>query len=1108
MDSPPAIRVLAFVAACAPLGAAPLVIADGPLTGRDGLVAEPLMAPGFLANRILGVGVAADGTVYVTRTARYNEEEISILKSPFLHEVDMGFTSVAQKKQWIEGNYSERIAKSQRLGDHNGDGKVDAADLKVRGEQVLTLRDTDGDGRFDASTVFAEGFNDTVTGVAHSVAPIGGSVYATIIPDVWKLTDTTGDGRADKKEILAHGFANHIGYGNHDLHGLVQGLDGKLYWSMGDRGVDVVSKEGRHFAYPHTGAILRCNPDGSGFEVFASGLRNPQAFDFDNHGNLFSIDHDADFQGERERLVYLPEGSDSGWRCYYQYRRLTGYYRSAPDGLYSPWLEEKMWLPFHPGQPSHILPPIENSWNAPAAFSFQPGTAMGGKYQDHFLIGGLGEIRAIRMVEDGAGFRREGEDLLVQGLNQQVLSSTVAPDGGVYFTLWDPRGGLSSLWRLKDPRPAGLAALETSNALGTGLAALDPSGCVALLGHADRRVRLAAQFELVARDETAALQAVALDGKAPLLARLHSLWGLGQLKHRDRDLLAALCADGDAEIRAQAARWAGDLAFDPDNRIPRLLGDPSPRVQHLAAITCGKLKSPGAFGALTALLVSADNKIPVLRHAGVAGLVGVATADELRACSSHPSEAMRIAALVALRKLGATRGMMAFLDDPSEQVRCDAVRGIYDDADADRFAQDPAALEAVAAKLESSQAPAIAIRALAANRRIGTPAAVRRMVALVTDPGQQPGLRVAGLDMLSSWSKPLVIDPVDGRHFPAPAFDRKILDQGFGAEVIAVMTGDEDLTIAKRAVVLLSTVPSAGNYWTRAAGAVLNDELDPTLRVEWLGWLRRQDPVKFVPVAVECLSTGSVLLRQAAARELLDLRQGVPAVSGYLLRTLRESPDPGEFQNAMKLLSGIPAPEPVMRGLVADLIAGKVAAPVQLDVLEAAEAMSRKDDTLRVLLDQYHAKTRGQGPLAEYNVALEGGNARGGRNLFANNAQLACSKCHALANADKQVGPSLEGIGKRQSKAYLLESLIDPQAKIVPGYGLLTLELVDGRVLTGTLMKETDAELTLKLTDGSLGTHATKTIVSRTRATGAMPDVKGLLNKRQLRDLVAYLSSL
>jgi glucose/arabinose dehydrogenase len=149
---------------------------DGPFNGLDGLVAEPLMAPGFLGNRIPGVGVAADGTVFVTKTARYNEEEISILKSPFLHEIDMGLTTVAQKKHWIEENYSERIAKSQKLGDHNRDGRIDAADLKVRSEQILTLQDTDGDGLFDASTTFAEGFNDTVTGVAHSVMPMDGSV--------------------------------------------------------------------------------------------------------------------------------------------------------------------------------------------------------------------------------------------------------------------------------------------------------------------------------------------------------------------------------------------------------------------------------------------------------------------------------------------------------------------------------------------------------------------------------------------------------------------------------------------------------------------------------------------------------------------------------------------------------------------------------------------------------------------------------------------------------------------------------------------------------------------------------------------------------------------
>jgi len=1101
----PSLAIMVMVAAS---HAAPPAVKDDTLKGQEGLVAEPLMAPNFLTNRIMGVGVGPDGTVFVTQTGRYGHEEISILQSPFLHEVDMGLTSVAQKKKWIEENYSAQIAKSQKMADFNGDGKIDAADLKVRTEKILTLEDTDGDGRFDTSTTFAEGFNDTVTGLAHSVTPIGGSVYTTIIPDVWKLTDTDGDGRADKKEILVHGFANHIGYGNHDLHCLVQGLDGKIYWSMGDRGTDVISKEGRHFAYPHTGTIVRCHPDGSEFEVFASGLRNCQAFEFDNYGNLIAIDHDADFQGEKERLVYILEGSDSGWRCYYQYRRLTGYYRSAPQGLYSPWLDEKMWVPFYKGQPSHILPPIENSWNAPAAFSFQPGTALGGKYRDHFLLGELGSIRAFKMIPDGATFKRVGENSVVQGLNQQVLSSTVAPDGAVYFTLWDPRGGLSSLWRLKDPAPASPGAVQTKTVLAKGLKTQSVVECLALLDHEDRRVRMAAQFELVARKETKVLQALALDEKAHLLRRLHSLWALGQLKHKDAGLLAKLCASSDAEMRAQAARWAGDFGFDPDNIIPRLLGDTSPRVQLFAAMSCGKLKSPGALGALTALLISANNKVPVLRHAGVSGLVGVATEGELRAFATHPSEAMRIAALVALRRLGATGGMLPFLNDASEQVQSDAVRGIYDDADASRFAQNPGALEAVAAKLAAPQPTAILIRALAANRRLGTPLAAKRMVAFVANPKQDSALRVAGLDMLSSWSEPLTIDPVDGRHFPVPAFEVRTLASALSEEIVSTLTRDADLTVAKRAIVIFSKMPASDKNWTQAVSLVLDEKLDETVREEWLGYLRKQNAEKFATVAVQCLSAKSALLRASAAADLLELKRGAQEVKDYLLRTLKEFPSPGEFQNAMKLLAGIPSPEPVMRGLMKEMIAGSVARPVQLDILEAATGMAKRDDELRVLLDEYKTAIGKQGPLAEYNVALEGGNERGGKNLFTNNAALACSKCHALKNTDKQVGPSLEGIGQRQTAAYLLESIIDPQAWIVPGYGLLTVELKDGRKVTGTLMEETDKGLSVKLTDGTVETYAPSAIQSKTKPIGPMPEVKTLLNKKQIRDLVAFLQSL
>ena len=338
------------------------------------------------------------------------------------------------------------------MRDYNGDGKVDVRDLSVRSEKIYTLHDQNADGVFDKAILFADGFNKILTGVAHSVAPIGRHVYTTIIPDLWRLTDTNGDGMADLRESLAHGFAPHIGYGNHDCHSLVQGYDGKLYWSMGDRGLNVLTKEGRRDSNPHSGGILRCNPDGTEFEVFATGLRNCQYFDFDNYGNIFAIDHDADFQGERERLVYLPEGSDSGWRMFYQYRNTT-LVKAARDDLYNPWLMEKMWLPFHGGQPSHLLPAIENSWNAPAAFSFQPGVALGGEYRNHFLLGGMGNIRAFKMIPDGAGFKREGDDILIQGLGAQVLTSVFGPDGRLYFTLWRPSGGMSQLWTLQAGHP-------------------------------------------------------------------------------------------------------------------------------------------------------------------------------------------------------------------------------------------------------------------------------------------------------------------------------------------------------------------------------------------------------------------------------------------------------------------------------------------------------------------------------------------------------------------------------------------------------------------------------------------------------------------------------
>ena len=82
-----------------------------------------------------------------------------------------------------------------------------------------------------------------------------------------------------------------------------------------------------------------------------------------------------------------------------------------------------------------------------------------------------------------------------------------------------------------------------------------------LLQHADQRVRLKAQFELVRRADVTTFRVTASRAEHQL-ARIHSLWGIGQLARRDPQhsaLLEAFTSDPDPEIRAQAARMIGDV---------------------------------------------------------------------------------------------------------------------------------------------------------------------------------------------------------------------------------------------------------------------------------------------------------------------------------------------------------------------------------------------------------------------------------------------------------------------------------------------------------------------------------------------------------------------
>ena len=180
-------------------------------------------------------------------------------------------------------------------------------------DRVKFLRDTNGDGKADAATVFADNFGSAGAGIAAGVLARKGDVYLTCIPDVYKLRDTKGDGVADKIESLSTGYGVHTALLGHDLHGLKIGPDGRLYYTIGDRGINVTTKEGKKLFYPDMGTLMRCELDGSKLEVVSWGLRNPQEIAFDDRGDLFTCDNNCD-AGDKARAVYLVPESDSGWR--------------------------------------------------------------------------------------------------------------------------------------------------------------------------------------------------------------------------------------------------------------------------------------------------------------------------------------------------------------------------------------------------------------------------------------------------------------------------------------------------------------------------------------------------------------------------------------------------------------------------------------------------------------------------------------------------------------------------------------------------------------------------------------------------------------------------
>ena len=982
-------------------------------------------------------------------------------------------------------------------------------ELNVESDQIRLLVDKDGDGKMDSSTIFATGFNRIPDGLAAGVAVRRGSVYFANIPDVWLLKDSKGTGTADFRKSLSHGYGVHAGFLGHDLHGLKIGPDGRVYFTIGDRGANVKLPDGSRVGFQDGGAIYRSELDGSNLEMFAFGVRNPQELAFDQYGNLFTGDNNSD-SGDQARWVYVVDGGDSGWRTGYQY--MEGNYSRGPFNA------EKVWYPQRNGQPAHIVPPIANIANGPSGVSYNPGTGMPDQYKEHFFLvdfkgaAANSGVHSFAMKPKGASFEMVDRDRFIW--NILATDADIGPAGGMYVLDWTEgwnKTGKGRLYRVYNPDTVASAIVQqTKKIIAEDFTRKTPRELAKLLRYLDMRVRQEAQFELVSRGWKGLDSLIdASKDKANPLARLHGVWGLGQLARQNGvnqsgkpvvESLVALLKDSESEVRVQAAKMVGESKNTAyGTALIPLLADAEPRVRFAAAIAVGRLQVREAQAAVLAMLRENADQDVYLRHAGVMALAGIHDYDTLTAAITDPSAAVRMASLLAMRRLEFSE-ISKFLKDKEPAIVLEAARAINDQPVnaampdlADLLARNP-------------EGDFLIRRVLNANFRNGRAENARLLAAYAGRSDALTDFRAMALQLLAEWPKPSGRDklvglwrPLDmGRDVQEPANALKPVSK----DLLADGAPDEVRIAAANAFHALQIKDAAGALATLAKDL----KASPKVRAAALRGLEGLDDAKLLEVLPTVANDESETVRKEALK--LQAKVQSAGALGNLSKALdggSASEKQGAFASLAKI-DGAQADALIARW-VGELTDGKVEKEVALDVVLAAS--KRTAAVVKSALAKYTNSLPKDDQVAGFRETLYGGNAAEGRKIFYEKAEASCLRCHKAGGEGGEAGPDLSKAASRVDRLYILESILYPNRKIAEGFETSMITTKAGQLYAGIQKKETDTELTILSPEDGVVTIKKADIKERTRGPSGMPEGFGqILSREEIRNLVEFLGTM
>jgi putative membrane-bound dehydrogenase-like protein len=931
---------------------------------------------------------------------------------------------------------------------------------QARPDRIKVLEDTDGDGVADKATVFYEGLISPM-----SLAVAGDKVYVAEAPYLYVFEDKDGNLRADgppRKLLVGFGGFND----DQSLHGLALGPDHKLYMTMGDLSFDVTGPDGVRIAHD-TGAVIRCEMDGSQLEVTAWDLKNPLEVAVDSFGHAWFSGNDDDGR-QMCRLDWTLDGGNYGWRFW-------GVYGKRRDAGLP--IADAHW---HVDQPG-VVPPVKiTGFGSPVGKMFVESNTLGDHLRGSLVHADPGprEVRVFHVKPEGAGFAARRELLLSSATDTYFRPVDVAMgvDGAMYVADWYDQGVGGHAYN--DPNRGRIYVVRKISATKKP-AMLGPYKTNADAVVALKSDNVDAQFQArqrILESGEAALPALAeMANHEDYRIAARALWLADRIGGDGRKLVLDALRDDDPAMRALAVRILRGHDAEYEKQILALADDPSLQVGREVMLAIRDIESDEADRTLIKLARQWDgNDRWYLETIGIAARGKAGQANQ-RFDRYAGYETEKLGDRVRMKRLFA-----ALVDNPDEGfdhrtialTRLLLPHGQSNEYLVSRLKRenlDAATRGAIIAALGPNVDVAVGRSLIAMIGREDVPIGVQRMA-----------LAAVRRNLAGSWAQLRKSDELHRaikvaiRHTDLRSTALNVVSEArltSTAMSVRSLISDKDLNASARAAAI-DTLAALADIASAPAilSLVKSDDDNETIRtagIRALAVLRHQPTLKQA-LTDDSIEMGErLVLIDAVARD---------SAGAALLYTLIDAGALDAKLRARGIALGAAHADPSVRAVYLQNVPES----------ERPKMLGASVDRKKIL-------------------ALAGDPKRGEQVSRA----AACINCHSVNGRGADIGPGLSVIGRKLGREALLDSILDPSRAISPDYAGSIVLTTDGRTFLG-FVKATADGVTVRTTDGRFFDMKTDDIdeVAPMKLSLMPEQLATSMTAQGLADLLAYLGEL